>query len=86
MQTLSQTELVSFHRFVGERVGRKDVTSSPEEVLDEWRMLNPETRDQELLIADIQEAIDDLNSGEVGIPFEDFDREFRSRRNLLPKS
>jgi hypothetical protein len=30
----------------------------------------------------IQEAIEDMDAGDTGIPFEEFDREFRARHNL----
>ena len=33
-------------------------------------------------VAAIQEALDDLTSGDKGMPFEDFDREFRERHHL----
>lgn len=32
----------------------------------------------------IQEAIDDLANGDRGMPFEEFDRQFRERHNLPP--
>jgi len=36
-------------------------------------------------LAAIREALDDMAKGERGIPFEEFDREFRKRHNLPAK-
>ena len=82
MQTQSANDLDAFHRFVGDKVRDGNESSSPEEVLDEWRILYPNPSDCESVAAEIQEAIDDLDRGEVGVPFDEFDREFRTRRNL----
>jgi len=75
-------ELRDFHRFVGEKVNNGGVALSPEEVLDEWRMLHPDPGAAEGEVAAIQEAIDDMENGDKGIPFEEFDRDFRASRNL----
>lgn len=40
-------------------------------------------RDEEL--AAIQEALDDMAQGDRGVPFEQFDRDFRLRHNLRAK-
>jgi hypothetical protein len=86
MNTQSLHELRDFHRFLGEKVNNGAESLSPEEVLDEWRMLHPEPKAVEEDIAAIQEAIEDMENGDTGIPFADFDRNFRARRNLPPKS
>lgn len=81
----SMNELREFHIFVGERVNNGGAGLSPEEVLDEWRALHPPPTDPEDLEA-IQEAIDDIESGDTGIPFEEFERKFRARHQLPPRS
>jgi len=86
MNTPSLDELRDFHRFVGEKVNNVGAALSPEEVLDEWRMLHPDLGAAEEDIAAIQEAIDDMENGDAGIAFDDFDRDFRASRNLSPKS
>jgi hypothetical protein len=80
MNAETGNELRDFHRFIGEKVVNGGVTATPEEVLDEWRTLHPDPAD----VAAIQEAIDDLEDGDVGKPLDDFDREFRARHNLPP--
>ena len=84
MQSLD--DLRDFHRFLGEKVNNGGESLSPEEVLDEWRLLHPDPKAVQDDIAAIQEAIDDMDNGDSGIPFEEFDRDFRTRRNLPPKS
>jgi hypothetical protein len=86
MNTLSIDELRDFHRFVGDKVNNGGATLSPEEVLDEWRMLHPDPEAVAEDVAAIQEAIDDMEKGDTGIPLEEFDRNFRARHNLQPKS
>ena len=78
--------LRDFHGFVGEKVNGDGASLSPEEVLAEWRLLHPtgEALDEDL--AAIQEAIDDIENGDIGIPFEEFDRDFRTRHNLARES
>jgi hypothetical protein len=75
-------DLRDFHRFVGEKVNHGGVSLSPEDVLDEWRNLHPAPQVVDDDTAAIQEAIDDMESGDRGISFEDFDREFRARHKL----
>jgi hypothetical protein len=86
MNAQSLGELLDFHRFVGEKVKNGGASLSPEEVLDEWRFLHPDPEAVEEETAAIQEAIDDLENGDTGDSFEEFDREFRAARHLPPKS
>lgn len=77
-------DLREFHRFLGEKVSRESAPLSPEEALDEWRAQHPLPEADAEELAAIQEAIDDMEKGDRGIPFTDFDREFRSRHGLPP--
>jgi len=57
-----------------------DKNLSPEEELEERRRLHQcENED----VAAIREALDDMRNGDRGMPFEEFDREFRKRK-LMP--
>lgn len=73
-------DLRNFHSFLSERIGKVDM--SPEEALDEWRRLHPQTKAADEDLAAIREALDDVASGDRGLPFADFDREFRQRHEL----
>jgi hypothetical protein len=59
---------------------------SPEEALDEWRRLHPQMQAFDEEVAAIREALDDLAKGDRGIPFDEFDRDFQKRNNLLDHS
>ncbi|HYV36688.1 MAG TPA: hypothetical protein VE988_13355, partial [Gemmataceae bacterium] len=71
MNTQTPNELHDFHHFVGEKVNNGGASLSPEEVLDEWRSLHPDPDAFEGDTAAIQEAIDDMENGDVGMPFEE---------------
>ena len=60
MNSQSLNELRDFHQFVGEKMDNGGASLSPEDVLDEWRMLHPLPEAAEEDLAAIQEAIDDL--------------------------
>jgi hypothetical protein len=85
MNTPSTNDLRGFHQFVGDKVNNGGASMSPEEVLDEWRTLHPDPESVADDVTAIQEAIDDIENGEMGIPFEEFDRAFRARHDLPPK-
>ena len=55
---------------------------SPEEALDEWRRLHPDSQALAEDVAAIQEALSQMANGERGIPFQEFDRDFRKRHNV----
>jgi hypothetical protein len=75
-------ELREFHRFLTEKVGANAADLSPEEALDEWRRLHPSPAALDEDAQAIREALDDVANGDRGMPFDQFDREFRQRRNL----
>jgi len=76
-------ELRNFHRFLSEKLSDGRIDWSPEEALDEWRRLHPDAHVPDEEVAAIQEALTDMAQGDRGIPFDEFDRDFR-KRNLLP--
>ncbi len=86
MATPTLDELRDFHHFVGDKLSTHGAALSPEEALDQWRLQHPETQSSVEDAAAIQEALDDLANGDRGIPFAEFDREFRKRSQLPPKS
>jgi hypothetical protein len=75
-------ELAHFQQFVADRL-KEGTTLSPEEAVDLWRLQNPEA-DEEFPnnVAGIREALADMQAGDHGVPFEEFDREFRKRHGL----
>jgi hypothetical protein len=75
-------ELQNFHRFLSEKLSASRIDCSPEEALDEWRRLHPDSQAFDEDVAAIQEALTEMANGDRGIPFEEFDRDFRKRHNL----
>jgi hypothetical protein len=75
-------ELRDFHRFLSDKLSERQVDWSPEEALDEWRRLHPEAQALAEEVAAIQEALSDMANGDQGMPFKEFDSDFRKRHNL----
>jgi hypothetical protein len=82
MPSPTTEELRDFHRFLADKLGADETELSPEEALDEWRQLHPSAHSHDDEVAAIREALDDLAKGDRGVPFDQFDREFRRRHNL----
>jgi hypothetical protein len=79
------SDLADFHSFLGDMLKCRDRALSPEEVLQLWRAEHPVTKDFEETVEALREALDDLEAGEVGRPFAEFDAEFRAEHNLPPR-
>ncbi len=77
-------ELKEFHTFLTGRVQVESLELSPEEALDEWRQSHPSPELAEEDSAAIQEALDDVAKGDRGLPFAQFDHEFRIRHGIEP--
>ncbi len=71
MITEQKSDLERFHQFVGELLGNGCAGRSPEDVLDEWRALNPTEEEFAEGVAAIREALADIETGEVGRPIEE---------------
>jgi hypothetical protein len=82
MPTELIVELREFHRFLTDKLKADGIDLSPEEALDEWRRLHPQAHALDEEVAAIREALDDMATGDRGIPFDEFDRDFRKRHNL----
>ncbi|MCE9552563.1 MAG: hypothetical protein K8T91_04185 [Planctomycetes bacterium] len=61
-------DLQEFHSFLGETLasGRGDL--SPEEALDEWRILHPAPAELAESVAAVRRALRDMQSGDRGRP------------------
>ena len=82
MSSNSESELVSFHRFVADQIQHGSDNVSPEEALDLWRATRPAADDFEETVSAVREALQDMAEGDCGVAFERFDHEFRERRKL----
>lgn len=81
MSTSVENDLEGFHRFIGERLNQSPPLS-PEEALDLWRAEHELDDDFADNVAAIEEALDEIRAGVPGIPFDQFDREFRARHGI----
>jgi hypothetical protein len=75
-------ELREFHTFVGQKLSQGPAKLSPEEALDEWRELHPDTADPEKpseVVQAVRQALADMDSGDKGTPARDVVAELRSR-------
>jgi hypothetical protein len=79
MATDSSSELVVFHRFLGDQIAIGAVDLSPEESVEAFRAYQ---RDLERLRADLQPAIDRFQRGEPAIPLDIEDVKRRGRERL----
>jgi hypothetical protein len=75
-------ELRQFQSFLADKLNADGIDLSPEEALDEWRRLHPQAQAFDEGVAAIREALDDMAKRDRGIPFDQFDRDFRKRHNL----
>jgi hypothetical protein len=71
-------ELCEFHRFLTDKLTSDGLDLSPEEALEEWRRHHPQPEAMDEDLAAIREALDDVAKGDQGIPFDQFDRDFRN--------
>ncbi len=82
MPATEQTaELAAFHQYVGERLRTGEPTPSPEEVLVEWELQNQAAR-REKAVSMVQQALDEIDAGDVSISV---DAHLQETRQLLEK-
>ncbi len=82
MATDLRLELREFHEFLSDKLAESHPVLSPEEALDEWRAVHPHEEAFAEDVAAVQEALDDMAAGDVGVSPEEFDRQFRQRHGL----
>lgn len=75
------TELAAFHQFVGQRLRDSGPIPTPAEVLSEWELKNRDARRMSTIQL-IQEALDELDAGDVG---QDANEHLRETRQLLER-
>ena len=80
---VSRDELERFHKFSLELIQRGEIDWTWRDLLDAWRRQDPDSPERLADLAAIREAIADMEAGEVGRPFEEFDREFRRQHNIV---
>jgi hypothetical protein len=64
------------------RLRTQGIDLPPEEALDELQSLHLRTQTFDEDVAAVQDTLDDIAKGDKSIPFDQFDRDFRNRRNF----
>lgn len=82
MATDVSQELEAFRRFLGEQLSSGQTSLTPEGCLALWRVHHPTSRALRADVQAVQEALDDMDAGETGQPFDQFLAEFRARSGL----
>lgn len=82
MSSNVEHELASFHRFVAAKLAENKLDLSPEDAVDLWRVEHPYLEEFDDATEAVMEALADMEAGDVGRPFEEFDREFRARHHI----
>jgi ferric-dicitrate binding protein FerR (iron transport regulator) len=85
MSSNVDTELVRFHHFVAVKLSENTIDLSPEEALELWRAEHPRHEEFDDATDALKEAFADIEAGDHGMPFEDFEREFRKKYGLEAK-
>ncbi len=82
MATGTRAELISFHRFLSEKLTDEGAHLSPEEAVDLWRAEHPAPDEGASDVAAVKGALADMEGGDRGLPLEEFDRKFRDRHSI----
>jgi hypothetical protein len=86
MATDVSKDLKEFYRFVGDKLTSGETDLSPEEALDEWRLLNPPPEELAESVSAIRRAVADMRAGDRGRPVEDVLAEIRQRLSTASKA
>ncbi len=82
MDSTTFGELREFHEFLGQKLNNGSAHASPEEVLDEWRALHPESDEFRESVVAIRQALADLANGDEGRPIDEVLAELRTHHQL----
>ena len=82
MNTQTPRELREFHDFVGEKLSNGGTDLSPEEVLDQFRVLHPGPNELMESVSAVRQALTDMAAGDRGRPVDDVLTDLRTRHNL----
>jgi hypothetical protein len=75
----------AFHDFLGAKLSSGVNGLTLEDYLDLWEYENSPEEEREATIRAIECGLDDMRAGRTR-PFEEFDREFRTRHGLPPRA
>jgi len=76
MNTATRTDAESFQIFLSRQIANGGRHKSPEELLEAWRREQQELMES---VAEIQEALDEIDRGVPGTPISEVAREIRQK-------
>jgi hypothetical protein len=82
MSTESFNDLAAFVNFAQGHLRDDGADLTPEECLTLYRTQQASAED----IAAVKEALDAMHRGDIGIPLEEFDRQFRQKNGIAPRA
>jgi hypothetical protein len=82
MQPDTPDVLRQFHEFLGEMLSNGQRQLSPEEALDQWRVLHPHPDELVDSVNAVRQALADMALGDKGRPLDDVIADLRARHNL----
>jgi hypothetical protein len=85
MATDRINDVQAFRSFLDEKLSNGGASLTLDEALGLWEYENASDEQREETLEAIQQGFADVEAGRVR-PFEDFDREFRQKHGLLPRS
>jgi hypothetical protein len=85
MATERINDVRAFRSFLNEKLSNEGASLTLDEALGLWEYENASDEQREETLEAIQQGFADVEAGRVR-PFEDFDREFRQKHGLLPRS
>jgi hypothetical protein len=81
MSMQSPTDAEAFYQFLGQTLSHGDRETPPESLLRKWRA----QREYDETVEAIREGFAQMEAG-LGKPLDEFDRDFRQRNGLPPRS
>ncbi|MBL8851042.1 MAG: hypothetical protein JNG89_15290 [Planctomycetaceae bacterium] len=79
MSNLTVSELSEFQQFIEVRLRDPAANQTPEELLEEWRLLRGDIAGNERDRLAVQAAIRDMQNGDLGVDFDSHLRDLKRR-------
>ena len=75
-------DLTQFHEFAAKRLAMDESDLSMQQLLDLWRMENPDPEELQQSVSALREALEDWDQGDRGMAYEEHMRELQAQFGL----
>ena len=72
-------DLTQFHAFAAKRLATEKSDLSMQQLLDLWRIENPDPEELQQSVSALREALEDWDHGDRGMPYEEHIRELQAQ-------